>query len=94
MLYKNKNYHLTLTEKTLSEIGFAVMSIAAIISLFEMHENRAQKLAPHVHASVITATRDIENRVEDLIRREKEETAHSIVSYGETMRSHPVSGKA
>jgi len=93
-----KNKHNTLdpttAEKLISQIGFTAMTFAAALSLFEMHESRTPKLASSAETGFQAIVENTENRVEELMRREKEDSAHAIVSYGQTMRSHPVSGKA
>ena len=92
---KHENSQLIETaERLISNIGMTAMSLAAVMSLFELTENRAQKLAPKAETGFSVMVETTENRVEELMRREKEDTAHALVSYGQTMRSHPVAGKA
>jgi uncharacterized protein with PIN domain len=92
---KHKTVNLSETaERLASNIGMTAMSVAAVVSLFELTESRAQKLAPKAETGFNTIVENAESRVEELMRREKEDTAHALVSYGQTMRSHPVTGKA
>jgi uncharacterized protein with PIN domain len=91
---KNKKATPSTTDKLIADIGFIVMSAAAVVSLLELHEARMPKVAPSVHSGINALAESIENRVEATVRREKEETAHTMVSYGQAMRSHAVSGKA
>jgi hypothetical protein len=81
-------------ERLTSQIGFAAMSAAALLSLVEVEHLRSSKvevLQP-AYANVNAAPVDT-NRGDELMRREKEESPHSIVSYGTAMRSHATAGK-
>jgi hypothetical protein len=81
-------------EDVISKIGFAAMSAAAMLSLVEIEHLRTQKVEVFqpAYATVSTAPDGL-NKGDEMIRREKEESPHSIVSYGTTMRSHPTTGK-
>lgn len=70
------------------------MFVAALLSLVELHQVKTAKEVAVLQPAYVMATDESNmfNRGEELIRREKEETAHTVVSYGETMRSHPTSG--
>lgn len=100
MLTKNKNQqpNISYIEKAAEWGGFAAMSAAAILSVLDLHASREQRptvvLQPE-YATTLNSSEYVEffNRGEELIRREKEETAHNMVSYGVTMRSHPTSGE-
>jgi hypothetical protein len=99
MFTKNKNKTQYLTsriEKFTEWLGFTAMSMAAVLSLVELHETRTQKLAliPQPAYAATSIYDSSFNRGEELMRREKEETSHTMVSYGVTMRSHPTSGNA
>lgn len=94
MLAKNKNKtNFSLLAQVAEWGGFAAMATAAALSVLELPPYRTEKtLAVLAPAYAVTAVSREVNRGEELIRREKEETAHTVVSYGETMRSHPTSG--
>lgn len=95
MLVQNKNTinQLSTLVRAAEWCGFTAMSAAAVLSVLELHQVRAQKpLAMLAPAYAVATASNAVNRGEELIRREKEETAHTVVSYGETMRSHPTSG--
>jgi hypothetical protein len=99
MFVKNKNTKQYLTgriEKFTEWFGFSAMSLAAVLSLVELHASRSQKVALVPQPAYVASSTydDPYNRGEELMRREKEETTHAMVSYGVTMRSHPTSGNA
>jgi hypothetical protein len=97
MFAKNKNktnLHFEF-EQIASSLGFAAMSIAAVLSLVELEHLRSQKYVTSLQPAYATASENHGgfSRGEELMRREKEENAHSIVSYGTTMRTHATTGK-
>lgn len=76
-------------------LGFAALSAAAVLSLVELESLRQERIAVMQPAYAAVGTTPAE-RVggEELIRRgEKEESPHSLVSYGTTMRSHATAGR-
>lgn len=98
-------FHKTKIEKHLESLSdiisrtygwgaFVTMSLAAVLSVIELHAARGPRQEMMLQPAYASASSSsvMLNRGEELLRREKEETAHSVVSYGETMRSHPISG--
>lgn len=96
MVTKNKNEnHVNILEKTAEWGGLTAMVVATILSILELHANKTKEAVVLQPAySYVTNAENETNRVDEMMRREKEETAHSVVSYGQTMRSHPITGKA
>ena len=103
MFDKNKNITNNLERYiclVVSHLGLAVMSLTAIVSMLELHESRATKFLPSILPTFATSMQGASmhaaehNKVEERVRREKEENRHALVSYGTTMRSHPTSGPA
>jgi hypothetical protein len=97
---KNKNDKNIISdfEKLAGHIGLTAMSVAALAGLVEMHESRLPKLVNPMQPAYAVAT-DHAGQGEPIMhetsmRREKDEIKHMTVSYGVTMRSHPVTGKA
>jgi hypothetical protein len=81
-------------EPLVARLGFAAMSAAAMLSLVELEHFRAQKVEVMQPAfATVSATPVDANKGDEMIRREKEESPHSIVSYGTTMRSHATAGR-
>src|SRR5690348_15768944 len=81
-----------------SHLGFAAMTAAAVLSLVELEHFRTLKVETFqpAYANVNSSPVDPAemNKSEELIRRgEKEESPHSLVSYGTTMRSHATAGR-
>ena len=82
-------------------IGMTVMTTAAVVSMLELHDVRMPRMATtmqpaYAHANEHTGSGDqsSSHRMEERVRREKEETRHALVSYGVMMRSHPTAGHA
>src|SRR5690349_3549016 len=91
---KQSHFELDL-EQVAAHVGFAAMSAAALMSLIELEHFRTHKVEVMQPAFATVSAAPVDaNRGEEPIRREKEESPHSAVSYGVTMRSHPVTGKA
>lgn len=85
-------------DRLVSQVGLAAMSLAAVVSLIEPDQFRHEKtlMVPQPAYATVNVSSDPidQNRADELIRREKEgESAHELVSYGTTMRSHPTAGK-
>jgi hypothetical protein len=95
---KNKNdKHTTFDfEPLAAKIGLTAMSVAALAGILEAHEGRISKLIMPMQPAYAQVSEPVEpvDRGEVLMHREKEEIRHATVSYGVTMRSHPVTGKA
>lgn len=81
-------------DNVVEKVGFVAMSAAAMLSLIEIEHLRAQKIEVFQPAyATVSSAPDELGKGEEPIRREKEESPHSVVSYGETMRTHPTAGK-
>lgn len=78
-----------------ANLGFVAMSAAAVLSLFELEHFKQERLATLQPAyATVNAVPGEHMNGEELFRRgEKEESPHSIVSYGTTMRTHATAGK-
>ena len=86
-------------EPLVARIGLTAMSIATLAGLVEVHETRQPKLVNQLQPAYAYATENNQMTEpgtyhETIMRREKDEIKHTTVSYGVTMRSHPVTGKA
>jgi hypothetical protein len=96
---KNKHkkaLHLDLDlARVSSNLGFVAMSAAAVLSLVEIEHLKQERLAALVPAfeSANVAPTEHSNGEELFRRGEREESPHSMVSYGTTMRSHATAGK-
>jgi hypothetical protein len=81
-------------ENAIEKIGYVAMSAAAVLSIVEVEHLRTQKVEVFQPAyATVSAAPDELSKGDEPIRREKEESPHSVVSYGTTMRSHPTAGK-
>src|SRR4051794_20249818 len=94
---KNKKHqsHFDIDLDTISShLGLVAMTAAAVLSLVELEHFRTLKVEAFQPAMATVNAAPIEDQKGDeLIRRgEKEESPHSLVSYGTTMRSHATSG--
>jgi len=92
MFDKNKNIIQNYAETFASNLGLVAMSLAATVSLLELQQARMPRFADNMQPALSSKHIQAEQRVEELIRREKEENRHALVSYGTTMRSHPTTG--
>lgn len=96
MFDKNKNILKQYATVFASQLGLVVMSLAATVSLIELHEARMPRVGAAMQPAFAAAAPEhgaAQHRMEELIRREKEENRHALVSYGTTMRSHPTAGR-
>lgn len=82
-------------QKVTEGLGFAAMSMAAVLSLVDLHDGRIRKETLALQPAYVVAAPENEtaNRGDEFMRRERDESTHSTVSYGVTMRSHPTAGK-
>ncbi len=94
MFDKNKNIIQNYVESVAANLGLVAMSLAATVSLLELHEARMPRFVDSMQPVFAHSSEHVqaEHRVEQMMRREKEENRHALVSYGTTMRSHPTAG--
>jgi hypothetical protein len=80
-------------ESIASHVGLIACSVAALTGLVELnHESRQPKLVSQAQP-VSGYHQQIELPGQNLdMRKEKDEIKHMTISYGATMRSHPISG--
>lgn len=94
---KNKHKKTFLLDFDLARVstnlGFVAMSAAAVLSLVELEHLKQERLVALQPAYASINANPVQNGGEDLFRREKEESPHSIVSYGTTMRTHATAGR-
>ena len=76
-----------------AHVGLAACSLAALAGLVEIHnEGRQPKYVEHTQP-LFGNHEQVEQQGHHLdMRKEKEEIKHATISYGATMRSHPISG--
>jgi hypothetical protein len=95
---QNKNAEIESFEENIqdltSKLGYAAMSMAAVLTLVELHAGRGHKEAAVLQPAYATVVESPQfHGGEDLRREREKEGSHSSVSYGTTMRSHPTAGR-
>lgn len=84
-------------ESIVSHLGLAVLSMAAVMTVTELHPAKPHQAAgqeKHDGSGLVRKLESFEQQTGESLRREKEEIRHASVSYGVTMRSHPTAGAA
>lgn len=89
-MFKNTKKYSPKINKFANNLSMVLMSLATILGMFELSQKSYQKVVlNNSNTAVVKPASDPNNP----IRREKEETDSNYVSYTESQRTYPRSGK-